>query len=222
MAEKIAHNLPVLLIGLGRFGYATATELVTLGREVLVIERDSNLVQKNSRHFTHIIEADATNIDTLREVGAQDFAAAVVAVGTSIESSVLITANLVDLEIKQIWVKAITISHGKILERIGATNVIYPEADAGSRVAHLVSGRMLDFIEFDEKFALAKMYPPKEICGIYLGGVRFHQKYGINVIAIKRVEEDFVDVELDTQIKLSDIIIVSGKASLIQSFASKP
>ena len=86
----------------------------------------------------------------------------------------LITANLVDLKVPQIWAKAVSQSHGKILARVGANHVIYPEREAGERVAHLVSGRMLDFIRFDDDFAIAKMYPPKFIRGVGLNesGVR--------------------------------------------------
>ena len=95
-------NAPVLVIGLGRFGAATAQELVAQGREVLAIEKDPVLVQKWASTLTHVVEADATDAEALRQLGAEDFSAAVVGVGTSIESSVLITVNLVDLEIPHI------------------------------------------------------------------------------------------------------------------------
>ena len=157
MVDRIRHNAPVLVIGLGRFGAATAGQLDRLGREVLAIDTDANLVQKWADRVTHTVQADARSIETLRQIGAEDFSIGVVAVGSSIEASVLITANLVDLKIPQIWAKAISQSHGKILARIGANHVIYPEAEAGERVAHLVSGRMLDFIEFDDDFAIVKM-----------------------------------------------------------------
>ena len=168
MVDRIPHDAPVLVIGLGRFGAATAGQLARLDREVLAIDDDINLVQKWSERLTHTVQADARSIDALRQLGAQDFSIAVCAVGSSIEASVLIVANLVDLGIPQIWAKAISQSHGKILSRIGANHVIYPEAEAGERVAHLVSGRMLDYIQFDDQFAIVKMYPPKRIRGVTL------------------------------------------------------
>ncbi|PMC99293.1 potassium channel family protein, partial [Brevibacterium paucivorans] len=114
--------------------------------------------------------ADATNLEALRQLGAEDFSTAVVGIGTSIEASVLTTANLVDIGVEQVWAKAISNSHGKILHRIGAEHVLYPESEAGARVAHLVSSRMLDFIEFDDgHFAVVKMRPPKEVQGFTLG-----------------------------------------------------
>ena len=125
------------MIGLGRFGVAVAEQLVSMGREVLAVERSPELVQNFADRVTHAVAADATNIEALRQLGASDFSSAVVGVGTSIESSVLTTVNLVDLGVEHIWAKAITPAHGKILSRIGATNVIYPEADAGVRTCLL-------------------------------------------------------------------------------------
>ena len=103
----------------------------------------------------------------------------------------LITANLVDLKVPQIWAKAVSQSHGKILARVGANHVIYPEAEAGERVAHLVSGRMLDFIEFDDDFAIVKMYPPKPIRGIPLSESQVRRKYGVTVVGVKSPGKPF-------------------------------
>ncbi|THJ68401.1 TrkA family potassium uptake protein [Arthrobacter echini] len=222
MADRPAHNAPVLVIGLGRFGAATAQQLVRQGREVLAIERDPQLVQKFSSLLTHVVEADATNIDALRQLGAQEFSAAVVGVGTSIESSVLITANLVDLGIAHLWVKAITPSHGKILKRIGANHVIYPEADAGQRAAHLVGGRMLDFIEFDDGFAIVKMYPPKETQGFTLAESSVRSKYGVTVVGVKSPGEDFTYARPETKVSGRDMLIVSGHVDLLERFAGRP
>ncbi len=210
------------MIGLGRFGAATAEQLVKQGREVLAIERDGQLVQKFAGTLTHVVEADATNLDALRQLGAQEFTAAVVGVGTSIESSVLITANLVDLGIDHLWVKAITPSHGKILKRIGANHVIYPEADAGQRAAHLVGGRMLDFIEFDDGFAIVKMYPPKETQGFTLAESSIRSKYGVTIVGVKSPGEDFTYAQADTKVSGRDMLIVSGHVDLLERFAARP
>jgi trk system potassium uptake protein TrkA len=220
LVDKIPHNAPVLVIGLGRFGAATAGQLDRLDREVLAVDADAGLVQKWSDRVTHAVQADARNIDALRQIGAQDFAIAVVAVGSSIEASVLITANLVDLKVPQIWAKAISQSHGKILARIGANHVIYPEAEAGERVAHLVSGRMLDFIEFDDDFAIVKMYPPKPIRGVPLGQSLVRSKYGVTVVGVKAPGQDFTYATNDTVVSNHDLIIVSGNPTDIEKFAT--
>src|SRR5690606_13376322 len=157
----------------------------------------------------------------LRQIGAQAFSVAVVAVGSSIEASVLITANLVDLKISQIWAKAISQSHGKILARIGANHVIYPEAEAGERVAHLVSGRMLDFIEFDDDFAIVKMYPPKTLRGQTLAESQIRKKYGLTVVGVKSPGKEFTYATAETLISNHDLIIVSGNASDIERFAAQ-
>jgi trk system potassium uptake protein TrkA len=220
MVDKIAHDAPVLVIGLGRFGAATAGQLQRLDREVLAVDEDMGLVQKWSERVTHAVQADARSIDALRQIGAQDFSIAVVAVGSTIEASVLITANLVDLKIPQIWAKAISQSHGKILARIGANHVIYPEAEAGERVAHLVSGRMLDFIEFDDDFAIVKMYPPKPIRGIPLSESQVRRKYGVTVVGVKSPGKEFTYATPETQVSNHDLIIVSGNSADIEKFAT--
>ncbi|MBR22690.1 MAG: TrkA family potassium uptake protein [Microcella pacifica] len=220
MVERIRHDAPVLVIGLGRFGAATAGQLQRLGREVLAVDEDANLVQKWSERVTHTVQADARSLDALRQIGAEEFSIAVVATGSSIESSVLITANLVDLKVPQIWAKAISQSHGKILARIGANHVIYPEAEAGERVAHLVSGRMIDFIEFDDDFVLVKMYPPKPIRGLSLTDSQVRTKYKITVVGVKSPGKPFTYATEQTVVSNHDLIIVSGTESDIDRFAS--
>ena len=219
MVERIRHDAPVLVIGLGRFGAATAGQLQRLGREVLAVDENPDLVQKWSERVTHTVQADARSVDALRQIGASDFSIAVVATGSSIESSVLITANLVDLKIPQIWAKAISQSHGKILARIGANHVIYPEAEAGERVAHLVSGRMIDFIEFDDDFVLVKMYPPKPIRGLSLTDSKVRSKYNITVVGVKSPGKPFTYATEQTVVSNHDLIIVSGNQADIERFA---
>ncbi len=210
----------MLLIGLGRFGASTAEELSRLGRDVLAIDEDAGLVQTWSDVVTHAVQADARNVDALRQIGAQDFSIAVVAVGSSIESSVLITANLVDLKIPQIWAKAISKSHGTILERIGANHVIYPEAEAGERVAHLVSGRMLDFIEFDDDFAIVKMYAPIPMHNRSLAESSIRSKYRVTVVGVKSLGQEFTYASPETVISGRDMLIVSGHSADLEKFAA--
>ena len=220
MVEKIAHDAPVLVIGLGRFGAATAGELDKLGRDVLAIDEDPALVQKWADRVKHTAVLDARNFAALEQIGARDFPIAVVATGSSIESSVLITTNLVDMKVPQIWAKAISESHGKILTRIGAHRVIYPEREAGERVAHLVSGRMIDFIRFDDNFALVKMYPPKPIRGLSLTDSKVRSKYNITVVGVKSPGKPFTYATEQTVVTNHDLIIVSGTNEDIEAFAA--
>jgi trk system potassium uptake protein TrkA len=222
LGDKTLHDDAVLVIGLGRFGSAIADALNRLGHEVLAIERDPRLVQEWSGRLTHVVEADGTNMDALKQIGVKEFPIAVVGIGTSIESSVLATANLVDLGNKQVWAKAITPAHGRILERIGAHRVVYPEADAGEKVAHLVSGKLLDYIEFDDGFAIVKMRPPVETHGFTLGQSQVRKKYGVTIVGVKSPGEDFTYAQPDTLVSSHDTLIVSGNNQLVERFAARP
>ena len=180
------------------------------------------LVQKWSERVTHTVQADVTKIEALQQIGAQEFSIAVVAVGSSIEASVLITANLVDLGVPEIWAKAISKSHGQILERIGATHVIYPEAEAGERVAHLLSGQMLDFIEVDEDFAIVRMLPPKVLIGKTLSGAGIRNEYKITTVGVKKPDSSFTYATAETLIEAGDQILVSGHPDDVEKFAALP
>lgn len=222
MGKKELHDDAVLVCGLGRFGGAIARALAALGHEVLAVERNPQLVQEWSGQLTHVVEADCTNMDALKQLGCQEFPIAVVGIGTSVEASVLTTANLVDLGTKQIWAKAITVAHGRILTRIGAEHVVYPEADAGERVAHLVSGRLMDYMEFEDGFAIVKMRPPKETQGFTLGESGIRKKYGVTVVGVKSPGKDFTYAVPDTRISGHDLLIVSGHNDLLEKFAARP
>lgn len=220
MAERKKKNGAVLVIGLGRFGGATAGELDRLDREVLAIDSRLELVQKWAERITHAVQADVTKIEALEQLGAREFDTAVVAVGSSIEASVLITANLVDLGVPDIWAKAISKSHGQILQRIGANHIIYPEAEAGERVAHLLSGKMLDFVELDKDFAIVKMYPPKAIQNKTLAEAALRRDYKVTVVGTKKPGESFTYSTADTYVEAKDQIIVSGHPENIEKFAA--
>lgn len=211
----------VLVIGLGRFGSAIAVTLDRLGQEVLAVERSADLVAEWSGRLP-LVEADATNPVALDQLGAKDFSVAVVGIGTSIEASVLATGNLVDLEIPQIWAKAISSEHGRILQRIGAHHVVFPEHDAGNRVAHLVSGKLLDYIEVEDGFTIVKMRPPLELQGFTLAQSNVRIKYGVTVTGVKSPGVEFVYATPETRISADDLIIVSGHADLLERFAARP
>jgi len=220
LVEPIRSDSPVLVVGLGRFGAACAGELDRLDRDVLAVDSNLELVQKWSERVTHAVQADGRNLEALRQIGAQDFDVAVVATGSSIEASVLITANLVDLKVPQIWAKATSLSHGKILSRVGANHVIYPEREAGERVAHLVSGQMLDFIRFDDDFVLAKMFPPKFIRGVSLQDSGMRTRYNVTVVGVKSPAKPFRYAEASTVVTNHDLIIVSGTNENVERFAA--
>jgi trk system potassium uptake protein TrkA len=211
----------VLVIGLGRFGSSIAGTLDRLGKDVLAVEKSPELVAQWAGRIP-LVEADCTNPEALEQLGARDFPVAVVGVGSYLEASVLITGNLVDLGTPQIWAKAISTEHARILRRIGAHHVVLPEADAGARVAHLVSGKMLDYIEVEDGFTVVKMRPPRETQGFTIAQSKIRDRYGVTVIGVKSPGIDFVYAEPETRIAADDLLIVSGHADLLERFAARP
>lgn len=220
MAKRNDAGEAILVIGLGRFGSAIAVTLDHLGKDILVVESNPVRAQNWSHRF-RVVEADAASPEALDQLGAENFNIAVVGVGTSLEASVLITANLVDLGISDIWAKATSREHGTILKRIGAHHVIYPENDAGQRVAHMLSGKMLDYIEMEDQFTIVKMIPPKELVGFTLAQSDVDKRYGVRVIGIKSPGQPFEYATSETKIGLGDVMIVSGEPSLLEHFANR-
>jgi len=210
----------VLVIGMGRFGAAIATTLDEAGTDVLAVEKDPHLIQTWSGRLP-IVEADTTNPEALEQLGAREFPIAVVGIGSSLEASVLTTGNLVDIGTQLIWAKAISAEHGRILKRIGAHHVVYPEHDAGTRVAHLVSGRMLDFIEMEDDFTIVKMRAPKSIQGATIGHSQIRSKFGVTVLGMKRAGQPFVYTTDTTRIEEDDMLILSGDTTHLEEFARR-
>jgi trk system potassium uptake protein TrkA len=212
----------VLVCGLGRFGSSTAAALAGLERDVLAVDRNPRIVQEWSGRLARVVEADSTSLDALRELGVQGFAHAVVGIGSSVESSVLTCANLVDLGVQRVWAKAVSPAHGRILERIGVHHVIQPEAEAGSRMAHRVAGNLVDFLEFEDGFAIVKMRPPQETQGFTLAESQVRTKYGVTVVGVKSPGEDFTYAVPTTRVTSHDLLVVSGRTALIEKFAARP
>ncbi|HYN66447.1 MAG TPA: TrkA family potassium uptake protein, partial [Ornithinibacter sp.] len=191
MARSSAHDDDVLVIGLGRFGAAAALELRRLGHKVTAIEKDGFLAEKFLGRVSHVVHGDASDVGVIRDAKVARFGIAVVAIGSSVEASVLAAANLVDAGVPDIWAKALSPEHARILDRIGVQHIVRPEADTGRRVAHLVGGRMQDYIEFDDGFAIVKMRPPTEAIGFTLLQSAIRSKYGVTVVGVKAPGEDF-------------------------------
>jgi trk system potassium uptake protein TrkA len=210
----------VVVIGLGRFGGAVAESLARLGHDVLGIDERADLVQAWADTLTHVVQADATNAEVLRRLGVNDFGRAVVGIGSDIEASVLTVLALEEVGVRDIWAKATTAKHGRILERTGAHHVVYPEAAMGERVAHLVTGKMIDFIEFDDGFAIVKTTAPRECWGKTLSESALRSRFGVTVVGVKRARADFTYARPDTIVEQGDILIVSGATDRVERFAA--
>ncbi len=210
----------VVVIGLGRFGGAVAQTLTELGHEVLGIDEDAGIVQSWADRLTHVVQADTTDSTTLQRLGVQDFPRAVVAIGTDIEASVLTVLALTELGLKDIWAKALSSKHGRILERTGAHHVIYPEADMGRRVAHLVASKMIDFMELDDGFAICKTRVPADAAGKTLAECALRKRFGITVVGVKRPGAGFTHATPETVVEAGDMLVITGGNAQVEAFAA--
>ncbi|MFV2039204.1 MAG: TrkA family potassium uptake protein [Acidimicrobiales bacterium] len=208
----------VFVVGLGRFGSALANRLVELDVEVMAIDMDIELVNEWAGRLTHVRQADGTNHKTLKQLGAADFDVAVVAIGSDIEASILSTAALTDIAAVNIWAKAITTEHGRILERVGAHNVVFPERQMGERVAQVLSHKVVDYFKIDEGFVLAELVAPADLHGIALGDSDIRKKYGVTVVCIKPNKGVFTYAAPETVIGEGDLLIVAGTTEDAERF----
>ncbi|MFC3027866.1 MULTISPECIES: potassium channel family protein [Roseomonadaceae] len=209
-----------MVIGLGRFGGAVAQSLAELGHEVLGIDESAEIVQSWAQRLTHVVQADTTDSETLRRLGVQDFPRAVVGIGTDIEASVLTVLALTELGIADIWAKALGPKHGRILERTGAHHVIYPEAEMGRRVAHLVASKMIDFMELDDGVAIGKTRVPVTEAGRTLAECALRKRYGVTVVGVKRPGREFVHATPETVLEAGDLLVISGTTRQVEAFAA--
>lgn len=207
------------VLGLGRFGKSLALELMAQGTEVLGVDASDTVVQKTASRLTHAVVADTTDEESLRQLSVHEFERVVVGIGSDLEASLLTASAVINLGVPAVWAKAISNSHAKILTQIGVHHVVRPEHDMGKRVAHLVRGRMIDYIEFDDGFAMVKTTAPAFATGRTLGHSTIRTDFNVTVVAIKRPGEGFTYADADTILHPGDTIIVSGKVRDAERFA---
>ncbi len=218
-SSRLAAADSVVVIGLGRFGTALALELIAAGTDVLGIDNDEDIVQSLNGQLTHVVRADSTKEEALRQLGVHEFDRAVLGIGTDIESSILTGSLLVNFRIPNLWSKAISLAHGRILEQLGVGHVVYPEHDMGKRVAHLVRGAMLDYIQFEDDFAMVKTVVPAELVGKRLGDTGVRTRHGVTIVAVHRKGEGFTYATPETVLDSGDTVIVSGRTAAAERFA---
>lgn len=200
-----------VVIGLGRFGTSVAKTLYTLGNDVLAIDSSDDIVQSISDSVTHSVQMNATDENSLRALGIRNFDVAVITIGSDIQASTMATLLVKEMGVKYIIAKANTEIHAKVLYKIGADRVVFPERDMGVRVAHnLVSTNILDYIELSPNYSIAEIVTPKIWYGKTLNELNIRANYGINVVALKRGEEINVSPVAEDTIESGDIIVAIG------------
>src|SRR5690625_1428421 len=207
------------VIGLGRFGGSVCEELSFEGMKVLAIDKNEQKVNEYKNIASHAVIADSTDEHALKELGIKNIDHVIVAIGDNIEASILTTVILADLGIKRITVKAQSDYHEKILNKIGANQVVHPERDMGKRIAHsLMSSNILDYLELSEDYSMVEVFAGKRMLGKTLIDLNIRAKYGCNVVAIKRGKEMNVSPSADYKIQENDILIVIGADNDISRF----
>lgn len=207
------------VIGLGRFGGSICRELSAEGMHVLAIDSDEDKVNEFKNIASHAVIADSTDEATLKELGIKNIDHVIVAIGDNIQASILTTVILTDLGIKKITVKAQNDYHEKILNKIGADQVVHPERDMGKRIAHnIISSNILDYLELSDDHSIVEVKVGKKMLGKTMIELDIRANYGCNVVAIKRDKEINVSPHVDDKLLENDILIVIGSDRDISRF----
>ncbi len=200
------------VIGLGRFGSSVARTLYDLGHNVLAMDKSEDALHAVVDHVTHAVQIDSTDPDALRAVGITNFDAVVVAIGVDIQESILTTMLLKDLGVKKVVAKAVDERQGKVLEKVGADTVVFPERDMGVRVAHsLASPNVLEYLELSPQYTIDEVKVPKRLDGRTLGELELRAKFGVNVLLILRDSQLLISPSTDARLQSGDVLVVVGE-----------
>lgn len=201
-----------VIIGLGRFGTAIASELSALGHEVLAVDVDEERVQQVADHVTHAVTGDGRNIEVLRALGVRNFDCVVVAMGSDVGNSALITLNLKELGVKEVICKAQSHVHSRVLEKIGADRVVFPEYEMGAKLAQGLSfSNVLNFIELSEDYGILELSAPQSWQGKSLRELDVRNRHHVNVIAIRKNGELNVAPSPDLPLESGDQVVALGR-----------
>ena len=218
------------VIGLGRFGWSVAKTLSEKGHQVLAVDKDQELVQEVSDFVTEAVQVDSTDEKALKAVGIMEVDVAIVGIGTNLEASVLTTLILKEMGIQHIVARAVTDEHGKVLEKVGATKVVFLERDMGLRIANsLISPSVLEHIELSPEFSILETVPPKEFIGKSIRDLDVRAKHGLNIIAVRKKEPSSIEggcelnvaPKADYIIKQGDIFVIIGSNVNLDKFKKK-
>ncbi len=198
-----------LVVGLGRFGLSVATSLYENGHEVMAVDTDAALVEDVQDRVTHAVQADLTDPEAIRAIDAGSFDVAVVTIGSDLKASALVTMLLKESGVKTVVCKAHDDTHGRLLSRLGADKIVYPERDMGQRLAHtLVLGNILDAIQVSPDVSLVEVQPLKDWAGMALKELNLPRRYGLQVVAIRDKDGLNASIRAETVIHKEDVLLV--------------
>lgn len=200
-----------LILGAGKFGSSIAKRLQELGQEVMIMDRDLEVVQRISDDVTWALQGDVTHEATLRELGVQNFDVVIVSIGKDVQSSIMVTLLLKEMGCKKIISKAVSDLHAKVLYRIGANRVVFPEREMGIRVAqNILNKNIFDFINLSEEYTIVEMAVKEDWIGKTIGEIDIRKNYELNILAIKSGGEFTIKITPQTMFKEGDVLIVIG------------
>ena len=212
-----------VVIGLGRFGSELAVRLCACGEEVMVIDMDEGLIDKIADRVTRAVAADARDVDVLRKLGVENFDRAIVAVGSDLGASALITMNLKSLGVPFVLCKAHDDTYKDILEKLGADRVIIPEREVADKLAlGLTHAGVMEYIELSQEFGIVEMEPIPAWVGKTIRQLELRNTYGVNVIAV-RSHEDTIKIppDIDTPIPSNVVMVMLGKYEMFENLKKK-
>lgn len=209
------------VIGLGRFGISVARRLHEAGQEVLGIDVNEERIDDAELYVTHAIIADSTDEKALTSIGIRNFDCVIVAIGNDIQSSILTVMILKDLGVKKVIAKALGKLHGKVLDRIGADWIVYPERDMGERVANqLLSPNMLNYIELSKEYNIEEIMIPERMAEKSLKELNIRAKYNVSAIAVFRDGNIIISPSPDELIHKGDLLVMIGNREDLAEFAN--
>lgn len=205
------------VIGLGRFGSSVARTLARMGHQVIAIDSDEAKVEALMNEVTTAIQADARDEEALKASGIRNVDVAVVAIGENVEANILVTLIVKEMGIKCVVAKALNDLHGKVLAKIGADRVVYPERDMGIRVAHtLASGNVLEHIDLSPEYSIVEIVAPAKAVGKTLGQLDLRAQHGVSVMAIKRNNQIIAAPGANDVVEEGDIMVLVGRNKALE------
>lgn len=201
----------IIVIGCGRFGLAAAKTLTKLGHDVMVIDQNTDIIKEVSEYVAHAVQMDAIDEASFRTIGLRNFDVAIVAIGSDVQASIMATLIAKEAGVPLVIAKAANDTHGRVLRKIGADKIIYPERDMGMRVAYgLVTQNILDVIEFSPDYSIIETVALKDWEGKTLKDLNLSRQYEMTVIAVKTGDSTNIVPSAETVINNGDIVVILG------------
>ncbi|HEX2954373.1 MAG TPA: TrkA family potassium uptake protein [Bacillota bacterium] len=201
-----------LVVGLGRFGTSVARTLTKLGQEVMAVDMNEERIKYISDEVTHAVQADTTDVHVLQSIGARNFDVAIVAIGENTQANIMTTLLLKELGVPFVVAKALNKIQGRVLEKVGADRVVYPERDMGKRVAHNLISNNLDYMQLAQGYRIEEIKAPTKFNGKNLKDLNLRNRYGLTVLLIRHEKGDLIASPAgDAVIEPGDFLVVLGQ-----------